>query len=171
MWPFLGLGVGLVGLGCFRGSVGLSAVVILAACVPCPPAKGKGRPKYKKSSFRPCLRPSVFCCVSIHRETKRKTALLLGRFFLGCGCVWFLLFGTESVKMEHCKRGGLFAKYPYFLCCVVCLHLAGGGACNIVQICSVCGLCAGLAPKYSNFVCHGSRVFVVSPYNCTKMDL
>ena len=130
----------------------------------------KGGPNIKKSAFRPCVRPSVLLSC-IYTETKRKTALLLGRFFLGCGGVWFLLCGIASIETKHGKRGGLSSKDTYFFGCVVGFHPLGGGACNIVEVCPVVGLCAGLAPIYSNFVCHGSRVFVVSPYNCTKMDL
>lgn len=141
-WPFLPsllacvafsrVGCGFAWVGCFCGLVGLFCGCYSFCLRAVSTCKGKKAAQIQKSAFCPCVPPSVFCCVSVQRETKRKTALLLGRFFLGCGGVWFLLFGTESVKTEHCKRGGLFAKYPYFFGCVVCLHLAGGGACDII---------------------------------------
>ena len=99
-WPFLAVfsrfegislawcGFGWVGL--LSRLVGLVLVVILFACVRCPPAKGK-KPF---CLLFPCLCPSLcpsFLPWSFHPVTdKKKRPFLLGRFLCGCCGVWFL---------------------------------------------------------------------------------
>ena len=124
-WPFLAVFGRFKGLSrawrwfgrlsCFWGSVGPVLVVILFACVRCPPAKGKKRPKYKKSSFRPS-----FLCGLITDKKKRP---LLGRFLCGSCCgVWFLPVsgcinrnGTRQAVRGFCQISVFLWRWCRFL--------------------------------------------------------
>lgn len=90
-WPFLASVLACIALSLcrwgfvlpwgFRGLVGLSAVVILFACVPCPPAKGK-------KPFCPCFLP---CLPALSR-------LYLCRACRVCPCVVSSWEGTKEKR-------------------------------------------------------------------------
>lgn len=131
--------------------MGLYGVVILIACVRCPPAK-------RKKPFSPlfcfaCLPVlsacPLLCVVSSWKRQQKKNGPFVGRFSLG-GCVWFLLS-----ELEHGKRCGLSAIYLYFVGLVVGFNPSGGGACDIIKIRFICCVRAALAVVYCYSLFHG----------------
>lgn len=142
-WPLLGsvlactafsfVGCGFGWVGGFWGLVGLFCVVILSACVPCPPAKGKKPFLPLVCLVCPCLRFPL--SASLYIQEKRP--------FLWVALSLVVVFGFSFSEHEHGKRCGAFAEYPYFVRGVVCFHLAGGWACDIIEVRAVC--CLGSA--------------------------
>ena len=127
--------------------MGLCGLVILFACVRCPPARGK-KPFFVPV-FCPCFCLSFALCpwvVSSYNRRKKKRPFV-GRF--SCGGVWFLLL---SANIEDCKRLAVSACYCYLV--LVCLHSSCRVARDIIKICSICCIRAALAFIDSYFVFH-----------------
>lgn len=124
--------LGAVAFGALRGLLRL--LFFLPACRV--HLQGEKSPFLPLVCFACLVSASLSVCVSIHA---RKAALFVGRSF-SCGYVWFLLS-----ELEHGKRCGLSAVYLYFVGLVVGFNPSGGGTCNIIKICFVCGLGSAFA--------------------------
>lgn len=123
--------------------MGLYGVVILFACVPCPPARGK---KPFLSLSLPCLSVSVrpylcrACRVCLSLYTKKETALI-GSFLLG---LWLLFSPIEQIKtlQAGCRFGLLLLS----CLCLSAILLPWGLRYNKDSLYRLhpCGLCSGI---------------------------
>lgn len=124
--------------------MGLYRVVILFACVPCPPAKDK-RPFLSLSLLVSCLLSSVRVCPSFlgsfHLMADKKETAFIGSFLFGWWCV------VSPIEQTRTLLAGCLSSLLPLFCRVrsVCLWRLGlQYSTNLLCRLHRCGLCSGI---------------------------
>lgn len=125
--------------------MGLYRVVILFACVPCPPVKDK-KPFLSLSLLVSCLLSSVRVCPSFlgsfHLMADKKETAFIGSFLFG----WLCLVSPIERKKGRLQVGCRFGLLPLFCLCLSAFLLPWGLRYNkdSLYLLRPCGLYNGI---------------------------